>query len=256
MDEGQARRWRGHAGNASGRGGDGYWYYSMWRKFPWREPGHLAPEFSCIESLHWSLVGVLGRKWEWVLCSAPKNWCLWTVVLEKTSESPLDCKEFQPVYPKGDQSWVFFGRTDTEAETPIFWPHHGRVDSLERFWCREGLGAGGEGDGRGWDGWMVSLSRWTWVGKLWFWWWTGRPGMLWFMGLQRVGQNWATELTHYRDRHWPIGRWNEQETLFRKHLLIVFLLLFYNINLFIIVTLFSILFGRMYFGHDWATDLI
>ena len=53
---------------------------------------------------------------------APKNWCFWTVVLEKTFESPLDCKEIQPVHPKGDQSWVFTGRTDGEAETPILWP--------------------------------------------------------------------------------------------------------------------------------------
>ena len=53
---------------------------------------------------------------------ALKNWCFWTVVLEKTLQSPLDCKEIQPVHPKGDQSWVFLGRTDVEAETPIFWP--------------------------------------------------------------------------------------------------------------------------------------
>ena len=53
---------------------------------------------------------------------APKNWCFWTVVLEKTLESPLDCKEIQPVHPKGDQSWVFIGRPDVEAETPILWP--------------------------------------------------------------------------------------------------------------------------------------
>ena len=70
-----------------------------------------------------------------------------------------------------------------------------RVDSLEKLWCWEGLGAGGEGDNRGWDGWMASLTRWTWV---WVnsgsWWWTGRPGMLQFMGLQRVRHNWATEL--------------------------------------------------------------
>ena len=52
----------------------------------------------------------------------PKNWCFWTVVLEKTLESPLDCKEIQPVHPKGDRSWVFIGRTDVEAETPILWP--------------------------------------------------------------------------------------------------------------------------------------
>ena len=60
----------------------------------------------------------LDYKESWVL----KNWCFWTVVLEKTLESPLDCKEIQPVHPKGDQSWVFMGRTDVEAETPIFWP--------------------------------------------------------------------------------------------------------------------------------------
>jgi len=54
----------------------------------------------------------------------PKNWCFWTVVLEKTLESPLDCKEIQPVHSKGDQSWVFIGRTDAEAETPILWPPH------------------------------------------------------------------------------------------------------------------------------------
>jgi len=53
---------------------------------------------------------------------APKNWCFWTILLDKTLESPLDCKEIQPVHPKGDQSWVFFGRTDAEAETPVLWP--------------------------------------------------------------------------------------------------------------------------------------
>ena len=53
---------------------------------------------------------------------APKNWCFWTVVLEKTLESPLDCKEIQPVHPKGDQSWVFIGGTDVEAEPPVLWP--------------------------------------------------------------------------------------------------------------------------------------
>ena len=64
--------------------------------------------------------------WMWELDNeeswALKNWCFWTVVLEKTLESPLDCKEVQPVHPKGDQSWVFIGRTDGEAETPILWP--------------------------------------------------------------------------------------------------------------------------------------
>ena len=70
-----------------------------------------------------------------------------------------------------------------------------RVDSLEKTLCWEGLGAGGKGDDRGWDGWMASPTQWTWVwvnsGR---WWWTGRPGVLWFMGSQRVGHDWATEL--------------------------------------------------------------
>ena len=67
-----------------------------------------------------------GCVWMWELdCEeswVPKNWCFWTVVLEKTLESPLNCKEIQPVHPKGDQSWVFMGRTDVEVETPILWP--------------------------------------------------------------------------------------------------------------------------------------
>ena len=78
-----------------------------------------------------------------------------------------------------------------------------RVDSLERLWCWEGLGAGGEGDNRGWDGWMASLARWTWVsvnsGSCW---WTGRPGVLRFMGSQRVRYDWATELI------WTEGNFN------------------------------------------------
>ena len=67
-----------------------------------------------------------GQVWMWELDHeenwAPKNWCFWTVVLEKTLESPLDCKEIQPVSPKGDQSWMFIGRTDVEAEIPVLWP--------------------------------------------------------------------------------------------------------------------------------------
>ena len=71
-----------------------------------------------------------GHVWMWELdykeSWAPKNWCFWTMVWEKTLESPLDCKEIQPVHPKGDQSWVFSGRIDVEAETPILWPHDGK----------------------------------------------------------------------------------------------------------------------------------
>ena len=70
-----------------------------------------------------------------------------------------------------------------------------RVDHWKRLWCWEGLGAGGEGDDRGWDGWMASLTRWMWVyANLGSWWWTGMSGVLWFMGSQRDGHVWATEL--------------------------------------------------------------
>ena len=66
-------------------------------------------------------------------CRRAKSWCFWTVVLEKTLESPLDCKEIQPAHPKGDQSWVFIGRTDFEAETPIFWPPELNIQKLKSW---------------------------------------------------------------------------------------------------------------------------
>ena len=109
----------------------------------------------------------------------PKNWCFWTVVLEKTLESPLDCKEIQPVHPKGNQSWLFIGRTDFEAETPILW-----LPDVKNWLIGKDPDAGewlevGEGDDRGWDGWMALPTQWTWV---WVnsgsWWWTGRPDVL------------------------------------------------------------------------------
>ena len=117
----------------------------------------------------------LDHKESWAL----NNWCFWTVVLEKTLESPLDSKEIQPDHPKGYQSWIFIGRTDSEAETPIFWIW--RCEELthqKRPWCWERLRAGGEGDDRGWDVWMASPTLWTWV---WVssggWWWTGKPSV-------------------------------------------------------------------------------
>ena len=98
---------------------------------------------------------------------------------------------------KGDQSWVFIAKTDDEAETPILWPPHAELTHWKRPWCWEGLGAGGEGDDRGWDGWITSPTQWTWV---WVdsgsWWWTGRPVVLRFMESQRVGHDWATELNY------------------------------------------------------------
>ena len=125
----------------------------------------------------------LDHRESWV----PKNWWFWTVVLEKTLESPLDCKEIQPVHPKG-YHWIFIGRTDAEAETPVLWPSKVLFKEptlWKRPWCWERLQAGGEGDDREWDGWMASLLWWTWIcldSKSW--WWTGRPGVLQSMGAE------------------------------------------------------------------------
>ena len=95
----------------------------------------------------------LDYKENWV----PMNWYFWTVVLEKTFESSLDCKKIQPVHPKGNKSWIFIGKTDAEAETPILWSPDGKNWLIGKEpWCWERLKAGGEGDDRGWDGWMAS----------------------------------------------------------------------------------------------------
>ena len=123
------------------------------------------------------------------------KWCFWIVVLEKTLESPLDCKEIKPAHPKGDQSWVFTGRTDAKTETPILRLPIVKNWLIEKTWCWERLKAGGEGGDRGWDGWMPSPTRWTWVwassGSSW---WTGKPVVLQSIASQRVRHNWATEL--------------------------------------------------------------
>ena len=131
-------------------------------------------------------------KESWVL----KDWCFWTAVLEKILESPLNCKEIQPVHPKGNQSWIFIGRTDVEAEAPILGPPDVKNWVIwKRPWCWERLKAGGEGDDRGWDGWMVSLTQWTWVcASSESWWWIGKAGMPQSIGSQRVRHEWATEL--------------------------------------------------------------
>ena len=140
---------------------------------------------------------------------ALKNWCLWTGMLEKTLESPLDCKEIQPVHPKGDQSWVFIGRTDAEVETPILWPPHakswliGKDPDAGKDWGQEEKGktedemvgwhhrlnghefeqAPGVGDGQGG---LACCSPWG----------------------HRVGHGWATELTEQmrKQRH-RVVRW-------------------------------------------------
>ena len=118
-----------------------------------------------------------------------QSWCFWTVVLEKTLESPLDCKEIKPVNPKGHQPWIFSGRTDAEAEVPILWPPDakswltGKDPDAGKDWRQEK---------RMTDGWMASPTRWT---QVWAssgrWWKTGKPGMLQSTGSQRAGHDWA-----------------------------------------------------------------
>ena len=138
-------------------------------------------------------------------------------MLEKTLESPLHCKEIQPVHFKGDQPWFFFGRNDAKAEIPVIWPLHAKSWLIGKDWCWEGLGAGGERDDRGWDGWMASPTQWTWV---WVnsgsWWWTGSHGVLQFMGSQRIGHDWVTEL-NWTDWCWSwnsitLATWCEEPT--------------------------------------------
>ena len=130
------------------------------------------------------------RVWMWELdCEeswALKNWCFWTVVLENTLESPLGCKGIQLVHPKGDQSWVFFRRNDVKLKLQYFGHIMRRADSLEKTLMLGGIG------GRRWRGrqrmrWLDSITDSMDVS-------TGRPGVLRFVGSQRVGHDWATEL--------------------------------------------------------------
>ena len=148
-----------------------------------------------------------GHVWMWELDYkerwVPKNWCFWSVVLGKTLESPLHCKEIQPVHPKGNQFWIFTGRTDAKAETPILCPPDvknwltGTDPDAGKDWRREEKGTT-EDEMVGWH--HQCNGRWVWVGSG-SWWWTRKPGMLKSMGSQRVGQDWATELNWTWDEH-------------------------------------------------------
>ena len=154
----------------------------------------------------------LDCKESWAL----KNRCFWSVVLVKILKSPLGCKETQPVHPKGNQSWIFIGRTDPEAETPTLWPPDvknwliGKDPDAGKDWRQEEKGMT-EDEMVGWhhqcitDSMDMSLSK---PQKLVM---TGKPGVLQSMGLQRFGHGWATELNW-----WTIvcqqlrePRWNE-----------------------------------------------
>ena len=122
----------------------------------------------------------------WVL----KNWCFWTVVLEKTLESPWTARRSNQSILKEIRPGCSLEGMMLKLKLQYFGDLMWRVDSLEKTLMLGGMGAGGEGDGRGWDGWLASPTRWTWV---WVnsgsWWWTGRPGVLRFMGSQRVGHD-------------------------------------------------------------------
>ena len=151
--------------------------------------------------------------------SVPKNWCFWTVVLEKTLESPLDCKEIQPVHPKGNQSWIFIRRTDdgAEAEAPIFWPPDAKNCLIRKHPVSGKAKAGGEGDDKGWDGWMASLTWRTWIwSSSGSWWWTGKPGMLCSMVLQRVRHDWVTELNWVNQTNWILWKFGDFNNLIRQ----------------------------------------
>ena len=125
---------------------------------------------------------------------APKNSCFWTVVLEKTLECPLDCKEIQPVHPKGDQSWIFLGRTGAEAETPILWLLMGKANWLRKTLMLGKIEGGGKGDNRGWDDWTASPTQWTWV-------WTN-PGSWWSTGSLVCRSPWGHKELNITEFDW------------------------------------------------------
>ena len=131
----------------------------------------------------------------------PKNWCFWTVVFEKTLESPLDRKEIQPIHHKGDQFLVFTGRTNAEAETPILWPPDAKSWLI---WKDPDAGQNlrkvekgmTEDEMVGWHHWFKWTQVWA---RFRSWWRTGKPGVLQSMGLQRVRHDWATELNWWQN---------------------------------------------------------
>ena len=122
----------------------------------------------------------------------------------KILESPLDCKEIKSVNPKGNETWIFIGKTDVEAKelTDILHTWYKELTHWKRPWCWARLKAEGEGDDRGWDGWMASLTRWTWVwASTRCWWWTGKLGVL-----QSTGSQSRTWLSNWTELNWWVTR--------------------------------------------------
>ena len=138
---------------------------------------------------------------------ALKNWCFWTVVFEKTLESPLDCKETQPVHSEGDQPWIFFGGNDAEAETPVLWPPHAKIwligkdSDAGRDWGQEEKGTT-EDEMAGWHHWLDRReSEWTpGVGD--------RQGGLVCCDSWGCKESDTTERLNWTELNWMLYKWN------------------------------------------------
>ena len=149
----------------------------------------LSTKACLVKAMVFPLVMYGCQSWAIKNSECQRIYAFWTVTLEKTLESPLDCEEIQPVYPKGNQSWIFTGRTVWSWNSNPLSTWCEELTRWKRPWLWERLKLGGEGDNRGWDGWMASPSLWTWVwinsGSFW---WTGKLGML---AIHEVAKSWT-----------------------------------------------------------------
>ena len=163
-------------------------YIVLKKRHPFVDKGLSSQSYGFSSSHVW--MWELDHKESWM----PKNWCFWTVVLEKTLQSPLDCKRIKPVNPKRNQSWIFIGRTEAEAEAPILWLPDvkswctGKDHDAGKDWRQEEMGTT-EDEMVGWHH-RLNGHDWASPGR---WWRTGKPGVLQSMGSQRAGHTWATE---------------------------------------------------------------